>query len=128
NVTGLEIDQPQIVLIEGANGEWNFSNLGGKTAAHKKQAAAPYQPAGKPLDLSVKLVKITGGRFTLSRTAGHARPLVLEQVNAELRDFSNTSEFPFSFSTKVAGGGAIKLEGKAGPINQDDVAATAASA
>ena len=128
NVTGLEIDQPQIVLIEGSNGEWNFSKLGGTTAAKKKAAAAPQQPAGKPLDLSVKLVRITGGRFTLSRTVGHAKPLVLEQVNVELRDFSSTSEFPFSLSMKVAGGGDIKLDGKAGPINQDDVAATAASA
>ena len=127
NVVGLEIDQPQIVLIEGTNGEWNFSNLGGKTAAGKK-APPPPQPAGKPMDLSVKLVKITGGRFTLTRIGAHPRPLVLEQVNAELRDFSSTSEFPFSFSAKVAGGGAIDLNGKAGPINPDDVAATAASA
>ena len=127
-VTGLEIDQPQIVLIEGANGEWNFSKLGGNTAANKKQAEAPSEPPGKPLDLSVKLVKITGGRFMLSRAGGHFQPLVLEQVKAELRDFSNTSEFPFSFSTKVLGGGDIKLEGKAGPINQDDVATTAAGA
>ncbi|HXB75208.1 MAG TPA: AsmA family protein [Candidatus Acidoferrales bacterium] len=128
NVTGLEIDQPQIVLMQGANGEWNFSNLGGNRAASQKKVAAPSEPAGKPLDLSVKLVKITNGRFTLGRTGAHAQPLVLEQVNAELRDFSNSSEFPFSFSTKVLGGGEINLEGKAGPINQDDVAMTAASA
>jgi AsmA protein len=127
NVVGLEIDQPQIVLIEGKNGEWNFSSLGGKAAAQKK-APAPPQPAGKSLDLSVKLVKITGGQFTLARTGGHLKPLVWEQVNAELRDFSSTSEFPFSLSAKVAGGGDINLVGKGGPINQDDAAATPASA
>lgn len=130
NVTGLEIDQPQIQLIEGANGEWNFSNLGGNTAqkkaAEQKKDVAP-TPAGKPLDLSVNLVKIAGGRFTLARTGGHARPMVLEQVNLEVRNFSNSSEFPFLFSAKAAGGGDIKLDGKAGPINQDDVAATPAN-
>jgi len=125
NVVGLEIDQPQISLIEGANGEWNFSSLGGKAAVTKKPPSPP--SSGKPLDLSVKLVRITGGRFTLARTSGHFRPLVLEQVNAELRDFSSTSEFPFSLSTKVAGGGDITLQGKAGPINQGDVASTPAS-
>jgi hypothetical protein len=40
-----------------------------------------------PLDLSVKLLKIGNGRLTLSRTVGHWKPLTLEQVNIELRDF-----------------------------------------
>ena len=44
--------------------------------------------------------------------------------DAELRDFSSTSVFPFSLSTRVAGGGAVKLEGKAGPIDESDVAMT----
>src|SRR5215471_2460724 len=29
HVTGLTIDHPSISLIQGNNGEWNFSNLGG---------------------------------------------------------------------------------------------------
>src|SRR5437870_2111980 len=35
HVTGLTIDHPSIALIQAPNGEWNFSNLGGKTAAKK---------------------------------------------------------------------------------------------
>ena len=126
NVTGLTIDQPQIVLLQSASGEWNFSSLGGKTAAKKKSAEG--SPAGRNLDLSVKLVKITGGRITLGRTGGHTRPLVLQPVNAELRDFSSTSVVPFSLSTKVAGGGDLKLDGQGGPINPLDVAMTPVSA
>ncbi|HEY2018991.1 MAG TPA: AsmA family protein [Bryobacteraceae bacterium] len=122
NVTALTIDQPDITLLQSPEGDWNFSRLGAKPSAKPE----PPQPAsGKGgIDLSVKLVKITGARFTLGKTAGHAKPLVLEQLNAELRDFSNTSVFPFSLSTKVAGGGSIDLEGKAGPIDHNDVSAT----
>jgi AsmA protein len=126
-VTGLTIDQPQIVLMESPSAEWNFSSLGGKTAA-RNTPTAPAPAGTNTLDLSVKLVKITGGRFILGRTGVHTRPLVLEQVNVELRDFSSTSEFPFSLSTKVAGGGDIKLDGKAGPIDPVDVAMTPVSA
>jgi AsmA protein len=126
HVTGLAIDQPQIVLMESPSAEWNFSSLGGKTGARSKPAEPA--PAANGLDLSVKLVKITGGRFTLGRTGVHTRPLVLEQLNAEVRDFSSTSVFPFSLSTKVTGGGDIKLDGKAGPIDPVDVAMTPASA
>lgn len=123
-VTYLTIDQPEIALVQAPSGDWNFSSLGSKT---KKPAAAP-APGAAPLDLSVKLVKITNGRVKLGRTMGHWKPLMLEQVNIELRDFSAGNAFPFSLSTKVAGGGAIQLDGKAGPINPTDSAMTPVNA
>jgi AsmA protein len=55
------------------------------------------------------------------------KPLVLENVNAELHDFAAASSFPFSVAMNVAGGGAIKLDGKAGPIDEKDVAVTPAT-
>jgi AsmA protein len=113
-VTDLLIDQPEIALVQGPSGDWNFSGLGGKS----KTAAST------SMDLSVKLVKITNCRLTLSRTVGHWKPLVLEQVNLELRDFSSTDAFPFSLSATVHGGGTINLTGKAGPLNPTDSAMT----
>ena len=76
----------------------------------------------------MQLVRITNGRLTLGRTLGHWKPLVLEQVNIELRNFSNTTAFPFSISTHVAGGGTLTLGGNAGPINHDDAAMTPVNA
>jgi AsmA protein len=124
NVTGVHIDEPQIALLQSPTGEWNFSTLGAKSAK-----AAPAQGAGSSkLDLAVKLVKISNGRFSLGHTAGRAKPLVLEKVDAELRDFSATSEFPFSFSAHVVGGGEIKLDGAAGPLADPDLSRTPAHA
>jgi AsmA protein len=124
-VTDLTIDQPEIALVQAPSGDWNFSTLGGKS--HPASSAVP--PAARmPLDLSVKLVRITNGRLTLSRTVGHWKPLVLEQVNIELQNFSSTSVFPFSLSASVRGGGTLKLDGKAGPINPTDSAMTPVSA
>ena len=126
HVTGLTIEQPSIALIQFPNGEWNFSKLGGDKAP-AKPAAVP-APTSSPMDLSVKLVKITGGHFSVLRVGGHARPLVLDDVNLEIHDFSAGSAFPFTFATKVAGGGTVKLDGKAGPIDAVDVAASPVTA
>jgi AsmA protein len=122
-VTDLTIDQPVIALAQSPSGDWNFSSLGGKS---KAPAAAPAGNA--PLDLSVKLVKVTNGNLTLGRTIGHRKPLALEQVNLEMRNFSATTAFPFSFSTKIRGGGSLKLDGSAGPINPLDSAMTPVNA
>ena len=128
HVTGLEIDQPAIALIQAPNGEWNFSKLGGDREAARPPAPAPGPAAKTNLDLSVKLVKITGGRFSLAKSGGHAKPLVLQDVNLEVHDFAAVNAFPFKFAANVAGGGALKLAGQAGPIDAGDVAASPVTA
>src|SRR5439155_17314312 len=42
----------------------------------------------------------------------------------EVRDFSRASVFPFTLAAKVAGGGTIKLDGRAGPLDPVNVAAS----
>ena len=124
NVTSLTIDQPEIALLQSADGDWNFSSLGGKAPAAPAPTTAAASPSSSsPTDLSVKLVKISKGRVSLSSGAKY-KPRTLENVNIELRDFSATSSFPFSLAADVAGGGSVKLDGKAGPIPQADVIAT----
>ena len=121
NVMGLTIEQPAIVLLQSPSGAWNFSSLGAKTKTAPAEAPAS---AGEPLAISAKLVKITGGHFALGQTNSRSRPLALENVNIEVRDFAPESAFPFSFSAQVAGGGGLKLDGRAGPIPSDDAAMT----
>lgn len=120
-VTDLEIDQPEIVLVQSPTGDWNFSTLGSKS---KAATAGTPASAELPLNLLVQLVRITNGQVTLRRTIGHWKPLALEQVDIELRNFSATSAFPFSLTAKVRGGGSLTLDGTAGPINPADSAMT----
>ncbi len=121
NVTGLTIDQPAVVLLQAANGEWNFSSLGGKS---KAQPAAPPPSASEPMALSAKLVKITNGRFAVGQANSKTKPLALDNVNLEVQDFAPRAAFPFSFSAQAAGGGKLSLDGKAGPIPETDAAMT----
>jgi AsmA protein len=130
-VTGLEIDEPQIMLLQNASGDWNFSTLGGK-AAQPAPSAPPVSsnaPAGQGgLDLSADLVRISGGRFSLRQGEGHAEPMTLEDVNLEVRNFSSARAFPFTLTAHVGSGGDIKLAGTAGPIDATDASLTPVSA
>jgi AsmA protein len=121
NVTGITIDDPEIVLLQSPSGTWNFSTLGNTKGEAKNQ---PSGGSASPLDLSVKSVNISKGRVSVGRTGSNKKPLVLDSVNVVVKDFSSAAQFPFSVSTKVSGGGDIKLDGKAGPIHPADASMT----
>jgi len=129
NVTGITIEEPEITLMQTPQGSWNYSSLGTAESAPAKQeannTAAASSAAG--LALTVSRLNISNGRLTLGRTNINWKPLVLENVNLEVRDFSSTASFPFSLTTKVQGGGDLKLDGKAGPINPMDASMTPAT-
>ena len=122
NVRRIAVENPEIALIEAPSGTWNFSSLGGKKAATPAQTDPA--TASAPLDLSVKLLEIRNGRVTIANAGSRTRPREFDDVEIELRDFSTSAQFPFTFSTKVAGGGEIKLDGKLGPLNSTDTALT----
>ena len=153
NVTNLTLDQPDIVLLRSPAGTWNFSSLGAnnqnkatapaKTGAAEKPASQqkPAQqekaqqkpePASKPASsggsasdtsLSIAKLNITNGRVTVGETNTSAKQ-VYSKVDVSMRDFSFTSKFPFTVSADLPGGGTMKLDGSAGPINPTDTAAT----
>ncbi len=120
NVTGITIEKPEITLIQKPAGDWNFSSLGNDGSSTPPSPASSTAAAGEGMALTVSRLNISDGRLTLGRTSGTWKPLVLENVNIEVKDFSATSSFPFTLSTRVQGGGVIKLDGKAGPINPTD--------
>jgi AsmA protein len=118
NVTGIEIENPEIALIQSSTGKWNFASLGGKS-----QAIEPSSSPGAMQDLTVKLVKITNGRLSL-KTAGEDQLKVLEKLNIEVKDFAPSTAFPVSLAADIQGGGDVKVNGKAGPLDSQDVSET----
>jgi len=120
-VTGIEIQEPEIALVQSDAGVWNFASLGTKTQTNPPPAAPPpaASSAGSMQDLTVKLVKITNGRLSV-KTAGESQLKVLEKVKVEIKDFAANASFPISFSADIQGGGEVKMDGKAGPVDTDD--------
>jgi AsmA protein len=138
NVTDLTLDQPDITLLRSPAGTWNFSSLGGSSAKKPAAPAAPGKPApstpqpksqpgsssASDTNLSIAKLNINNGRVTIGKTKSSTKPQIYDKVNVSARNFSFTSNFPFTVSADLPGGGTLKLDGKAGPINPNDAAAT----
>src|SRR5579871_2814124 len=62
-VTDLDLDQPEITLVQAPSGSWNFSSLGGKSKPAAAAAKGVPASAQLPLNLSVELLKISNGRL-----------------------------------------------------------------
>jgi AsmA protein len=123
NVSAITIDQPEIMLIQSAKGNWNASTLGG--AATSKSG----EPSSTPskLALVVHELKITNGKLTLIQHGqGDGLPRVFDQVGVDVTDFAPAAQFPFKFSAHMSGGGVLTLDGKAGPISESDAVLTPA--
>ena len=117
NVTDLTIEQPQVALLHTAAGKWNFSSLGSKPA----QTAG--KSSGNP-DLSVGKLMVKDGSVSMDNISDRAKPQVYQNVNITVQKFSFTSNFPFTLSAGLPGGGSVKLDGTAGPIGAPDAAMT----
>jgi AsmA protein len=115
-ITDLTLDQPQVMLLRSADGKWNFSSLGGKSST-------PSAPSSNP-NLSVAKLEITNGRVSLGDTATPGKLHTYDNLNVTVKNFSFTTRFPFTLSANLPGGGDMKLNGQAGPINPVDAAAT----
>jgi AsmA protein len=125
NVTHLRIDQPKITLLRGPGGVWNFSSLGNQSAQSAQPAqAAEKKASGAPANLSVAKLDIVDGTVTVGSLTGKRKPIVYDKVNIAVRDFSSTSKFPVTASISLPGGGSLKIDGDAGPIDAADVSLT----
>jgi len=121
-VRSFTIVEPEVSLLRNSAEVWNYSTLasgGGDSKAKSKGAGAP-----DATDLSVAKLEISNGKVTVGTVGSRAKPLVYQEVNLEASDLSYTTQFPFKFSAKDPANGAVKLEGKAGPIDKADASQT----
>jgi AsmA protein len=126
-VRSLTVKDPEVNLIHGANGTWNYSSLGGNASTAKSPAASP---GGGPAAgaLSVGKLSIENGKIIVSAAGSSAKPSIYQNVDLEASDLSYTSQFPFKLTATGPGNLALKLEGKAGPMNPTDASLTPLSA
>jgi len=131
HVTGITLDEPQITLLKAANGTWNFSSLGGNPSQPPAQAGQPAQAAqpaqqGQPSGgaLSVDKLTVANGRLLVGEANSSQKPHVYDKVDLEVTNFSPTSQFPFTLTAALPGGGDVNLNGKCGPINAGNAAET----
>jgi AsmA protein len=125
-VSSLTIKNPDIVLLKNNTGRWNYSSLGnGSGKAAPVQKSAPAAP-DRSNDLSVGKFQIEDGKLRVGHISGRSpgQEQVYQKVNILARNISADSIIPFTLSAVTPGGGALEIEGQAGPLNHQDSAKT----
>ena len=113
-------DSPEIRLISGPNGTWNYSTLGSRGASSAATASSGAMPS-----FVVGVFQIRHGSVLVSHASqAGATPFLCSDVNVTVRNLSWTRAMPFDLSARLPGDGSLTLEGAAGPIDRRDASAT----
>ncbi|MGB2669699.1 MAG: AsmA family protein [Candidatus Acidiferrum sp.] len=127
NVTGITIENPEVTLLHNPAGQWNYSSLGGASAKSQQAQAAKDSGSAAPADLSVQKFTLKDGRIIVGSTSSQKRS-TYDHVNIVASNFSMISKFPVTVTADLPGGGTFKLDGTAGPIDQEDASLTSIDA
>lgn len=105
-----------------------------KPSPEKQQ---PSQPASAPSpegkssseqgleqNLSVGKLQIRGGQISMADTNAPSKAHVYSNVDITVKNFSFSSQFPFTLTAGLPGGGKATLDGTGGPINRNDASLT----
>jgi AsmA protein len=108
-----------------------------KAPARSPEQQKPPQPAsaqspekkssseqGLEQNLSVGKLQIRSGQISVADTNAPSKAHVYRDVDITVKDFSFSSQFPFTLSAGLPGGGNAKLDGTCGPINRNDASLT----
>jgi len=117
NITKIVIDHPEMTLLRNREGVWNFSSLG-------KSAQPAEKTSSTAANVNVARLDLNDGTVTVGSISGKRKPIVYNNVNITMRNFSFTYTFPVVASVGLPGGGSLKIDGTAGPINSTDTALT----
>lgn len=122
-ITGITIDTPQLTLLRSPAGVWNFSSLGGAAAKTQAKQAPAEKTSSAAADLSVSKLGLQNGRITVGET-GSRKLSGYDNLNITASDVSMVSKFPVTVTADLPQGGKFKLDGTAGPIDQEDTSLT----
>src|SRR6267378_3813019 len=136
NITNIVIDSPEVTLLRNPGGEWNYSSFGASAAKSQGKQATPAQQAPPPQqaeksssggEFSVDKLELRNGRIVIGSTNSQKRS-TYDKVDLTASNVSLTSKFPVTLTANLPGGGNLKLDGTAGPLDQENTALTPVNA
>src|SRR5438270_755572 len=133
DVNSFTLREPELRLVRGNGGKWNFSSLGtsapapsnpGRNRRQSQNAPPRTQPASSAApNVSIGSLRITDGKILVS-SVNNSRAHEYSNVQLKASDINYTSIMPFNFEASTPGGGSLKADGKAGPLDREDTAST----
>ena len=122
----VELRQPEIELVRGAAGQWNFATLGSNEKTSDESALVLNRLVVTGGQVAVTNLQKTVGAGASSGASGSDGRAVYRNIDVQLDDFAPKRAFGITLGATLPGSGAQRLSvrGKAGPIARDDVAMT----
>jgi AsmA protein len=131
NITGIAVENPQVILIRSASGQWNYSSLGGSP---DKPDRIQIPASGKlsnssssTANLLVKRLQLKDGQLNIGSTNSQKRT-TYDHVDVLASNVSMISRFPVVVAADLPDGGNFKLEGDVGPVDRTNASLTPVSA
>jgi AsmA protein len=123
NITAIVIDTPEVTLLRSGGGEWNYSSFGAAAAKAQGKPAAQ-QSLGQ---FSVDKLELRNGRIVIGSLNSQKRS-IYDKVDLTATTVSLTGKFPVTLTASLPGGGDLKLDGTAGPLDQENTVLTPVNA
>ena len=129
NVTGITIQNPKVMLIRNAVGQWNCSSVGvpSATAESRSVLPKPSDAASSSANLLIKKLELTDGQINVGSTNSPHRS-TYDHVNILASDVSVATRFSVVVAADLPGGGNFKLDGNVGPLDRSDASLTPVNA
>jgi AsmA protein len=131
SVTGITIQNPQVMLIRNAADQWNYSSLGSSSA--KAQPTQPSEPAktsrssSSTANLSIKKLELKDGQINIGSTNSQ-KWSTYDHVSISASDVSVATRFSVAVTADLPGGGKFKFDGNVGPIDRTNASLTPVNA
>src|SRR5581483_8365613 len=119
-VDSLALRRPKVELIKNAQGTWNFSTIGAKSEPAQQKTSSSGQK------FTLGRLTIEDGQVGLTDHQARKPRAVYDHIDATLDDFAPGQPFSLQVGARLPGAGnqEVRLQGKGGPVNQGDPAAT----
>jgi AsmA protein len=116
-ISSLTLQGPSVELIKDAQGMWNFSTIGATQKSTSSQNKQKF---------SLVQLTVQDGQVAITDEQARKPRVAYDHINLTLTDFAPDSPFSVDASVRFPGQGAeqIRLQGKGGPVHQNDPAAT----
>jgi AsmA protein len=126
-VTGIAIQNPQVMLIRNAMGQWNYSSIGVSSAeaeGQPKPTSAKFPgSSSSPANPSIKKLELKDGQINIGSTNSQKRN-IYDHVSISASNLSATTKFSVVVTADLPGGGNFKFDGNVGPVDRTNASLT----
>lgn len=117
NIRKFVANAPEIHLISGQNGGWNYASLG-------RGGPSSGSSSSSVQNLTVGVLQIEDGKVVVSSIPATGQPFVYDNVKVKVENLSFTQAMPFEVAANLPGNGTLTLQGTAGPVAKPDASLT----